>query len=116
MWPLFFEHFLNGKVLNPPNQSLTCWNFKKVHWKKFSMLSDEYIAEDLVNENSDLSTCLFLKEYFLQLFTQGTSQKISPLFRINPWVYTQLGTKRDGEQNAPIALTTVSSYTKPKLA
>ncbi|GIY69683.1 hypothetical protein CEXT_291191 [Caerostris extrusa] len=43
------------------NQRLTRWNFKKVHWKVLSILSGNYIVEDLVDENLDLLTDCFVK-------------------------------------------------------
>ncbi|GFU25888.1 hypothetical protein TNCV_5104121 [Trichonephila clavipes] len=45
----------------PKPRKLTRWNFKKARWDRYSLLSDEYVTEDLINYNPDKSADLFVK-------------------------------------------------------
>ncbi|GFR09177.1 hypothetical protein TNCT_656581 [Trichonephila clavata] len=49
------------KSPQPKPRKLILWNFRKDRWDRYSRLSDEYVTEDLINDNPDKSAELFVK-------------------------------------------------------
>ncbi|GFV34894.1 hypothetical protein TNCV_1451961 [Trichonephila clavipes] len=53
---------VHNKSPHPKLSKPTRWNLKKARWDRYSQLSDEYVTEDIINDNPDKSADLFVKE------------------------------------------------------